>query len=84
MKFNINEKVRVRLTQRGKALHREDHAKFWAHLGDKAPQYIPPREDESGWSEWQMWHLMQDFGPHITLGSQPPFETEIEIPTAAR
>ncbi len=80
MRFNVNDKVRVRLTEHGKTLHREDHAKFWAHLGKKEPPYISPGEDENGWSEWQMWALMQDFGPHMTLGSPVPFETEIEIP----
>jgi hypothetical protein len=28
-----------------------------------------------------MWDLMQTFGPHIRLGVEVPFETEIEIVT---
>ena len=80
MKFNINEKVRVKLTEHGRALHREDHKKLWAHLEQKAPKYTPPKEDAEGWSEWQLWELMQNFGSHIGLGFRTPFETEIEVP----
>jgi len=80
MKFNINEKVRVKLTEHGKALHREYHAKFLAHLGQKAPDYTPPKEDAEGWSEWQLWVLMQEFGPHMGLGFRTVIETEIEVP----
>lgn len=80
MKFNVNNKVRVRLNDYGRQLHREDHAKFWAHIGEKAPEYRPPDENADGWSEWQLWALMQDFGPHMGLGMVVPFDTEIEVP----
>lgn len=65
MKFNINNKVRVRLTPRGREI-----------LGRE--KYLRT-EDEFGWSTWQLWVLMSTFGEHVGLGFDPPFETEIEL-----
>jgi hypothetical protein len=43
---------------------------------------VPPKEDAEGWSEWQLWVLMQEFGPHMGLGFLAVIETEIEVPNA--
>lgn len=85
MKFNINGKVRVKLTDHGRAVHAADHALFWEKVGArKPPAYMPPTEDADGWSEWQLWVLMEAFGPHTHIGLNNCFETTIElvIPTA--
>jgi hypothetical protein len=67
MKFNINENVRVRLTESGRRILLESGRSI-------------PREDLNGWSEWQLWVLMEAFGPHLHIGVLPtPFETEIEL-----
>lgn len=83
MRFNINHNVRVKLTEDGRALHRKNHDDLVAHalsLGAKQGwDYRAPKEDADGWSEWQLWILMQEFGPHITHGAKLPFETTIEI-----
>ena len=84
MEFNINEKVRVKLTDHGRAVHADDHAAFWANTRlplKKCPAYTPPKEDAEGWSEWQLWILMEAFGPHIHMGFPNCFETTIEIVT---
>jgi hypothetical protein len=78
MKFNINHDVRVKLTDRGMSLHKESHDKFWAQFEREAPKYTPPKEDADGWSTWQLWTLMHDFGPYISM-FDTPFETEIEL-----
>lgn len=78
--FNINNYVMVKLTPQGRYLHRKAHHEFMASL-PRIPDltYTPPAEDEEGWSKWQLWHLMETFGPHISMGAEPPFETEIRI-----
>lgn len=76
MKFNINHKVKVRLTDIGRTIHRKD----FDQLGMKSLNYAPPEEDSRGWSEWQLWELMRLFGPHLYNGCCVPFETEIKIP----
>lgn len=68
MRFNINSPVRVRLTAKGRDYLRSAHNAFYL-----------PKEDENGWSDWQLWTLMQAFGPHVGPGFDNMFETEIEI-----
>ncbi len=85
MKFNINETVRVRLTDYGRAVLRDDWQSttniYYASPEQRAirGEYKPPKEDEHGWSEWQLWALMEAFGDHTGLGCRLSFETEIEI-----
>lgn len=79
IKFNINEYFRVKLTERGKQLHRDQHAALNARFPAALLKYTAPEEDGEGWSKWQAWHLMQTFGEHIGMGFDPPFETTIEI-----
>jgi len=77
--FNINELVRVKLTPLGREILASEARQFRrAHPQVKNP-YTPPKEDAEGWSNWILWRLMAQFGPHIGAGQQPPFETAIEI-----
>ncbi len=78
MEFNINDKVRVKLTDHGRKILKSDHDKFWKSIG-KEMVYTPPEEDSEGWSTCQLWILMQKFGSHMYLGGISPFETTIEI-----
>lgn len=56
--FNINDTVRVKLTDHGRRiLEGQTH----------------PKEDSEGWSEWQLWMLFQDFGGHVYWGCKAPF-----------
>ena len=79
--FNLNESVRVRLTDHGKRLYRQDwERKFKPYVAQGLQvTYHPPKEDAEGWSEWQLWHLMQEFGPHLHLGCNPPFDLTIQF-----
>ncbi len=80
MDFNINDKVRVKLTDHGRACLERNHVEFWAGIGRPAPYaYTPPTEDAEGWSEWQLWSLMHELGPHTSMGLSVPFETTIQI-----
>jgi hypothetical protein len=76
VRFNINEMVRVRLSPEGRLIHRRQHDELrrqYPSIG----KYTPPKADAEGYTRWQLWHLMQTFGPSITLGSKPPFEMEM-------
>lgn len=82
MKFNINEKVRVKLTDHGRAVHAADNDAFWSSIQHPSPPpYTPPKEDAEGWSEWQLWTLMEAFGKHTHIGCNNCFETTIELVT---
>lgn len=77
--FNINDTVRVKLTKIGHDIHRKKWDEVFAKYGDMYP-HRPPKEDKNGWSEWQLWVLMEYFGEHCSIGFDPPFETTIQIP----
>ena len=79
MKFNINDYVKVKLTEFGMDILRKQHKElkiFWPGL----PDFEPPKEDKDGWSEHQLWTLMSHFGHTLSNGGEVPFELEIEIP----
>jgi hypothetical protein len=84
MKFNINDKVRVRLTTFGRECHRRNYDDLTEMFRARVPKgtpwdYRPPAEDAEGWSEWQLWELMREFGAYLRNGVEVPFETTIDI-----
>lgn len=76
MKFNINDNVKVRLTEQGFIVHKKYYTQY---LVGSSFTYSPPKVDEEGFSTFQMWELMQIFGPYIYMGDKLPFHTEIQL-----
>lgn len=77
--MNINDFVKVKLTEYGKDILREKHENLRKRL-PKMWEYSGPIVDEEGYTKFQMWDLMKTFGPYMQLGNpQIPFETEIKI-----
>lgn len=85
--FNANHHVRVHLTDHGRAVHRRQHELLLGHLRavarDEFP-YVPPEEDEDGWSKWQMWSLLQTFGPHVWMTGELCFDLNIQFETETK
>ena len=79
MDFNINHKVRVKLTDEGREALKKRHRDFWSEVGRPSEPYTPPIEDAEGWSEWQLWCLMQELGAYFMLGVNAPIETTIQF-----
>jgi hypothetical protein len=79
IKFNINDSVRVKLTEAGRSQILKQHKDIY---GDRWQQY-PVRkieEDSKGWSEWQLHDLMNTFGEMLYMGNNKfPFAATIEI-----
>ena len=78
VRFNINHIVKVKLTGRGRRILKDNHNSLFSYH-PTTPEYHPVKEDDEGWSRWQMHSLMSALGGHAFLGSTPPFETEIII-----
>ena len=78
MKLNINSSVKVRLTDHGRKIHKQEADA----LGMGGRNYRPPVEDEQGWSRWQLWDLMSVFDHSIDMGCELPFETTIDVEPA--
>jgi hypothetical protein len=82
MIFNANKFVRVKLTDFGRMAHRKNYDALMSMMPEKAQraiEYQAPTEDAHGWSRWQLWQLMRDFGPWIRMGGEAPFEMDIDI-----
>jgi len=78
MIINMNDKVKVRLSDFGRQVHKQ-----WVQttMGGKF-KFEPRAQDDEGWSEWSVWELMQTFGPFMRMGMpQVPFvDNEIKVP----
>lgn len=81
-RLNMNEAVLIKIKQRGHEIMRERHEALRREFPTVGP-YRPPDVDANGYTRMQLWCVMQEFGPHITMGFEPPFETEILIPVTA-
>ncbi len=80
--FNINEWVRVKLTDRGREILQRNFHEVTERMPIHARMrrvFSPPKEDAEGWSEWQLHNLMETFGEHSGLGMVVPFHTEIQF-----
>ena len=78
--FNINNTVKVKLTEQGKKLLERDHNEFWGSRGIlRDHPYKPHEEDENGYVKFQLWSLMYQLGKYCILGCEPPFDTVILI-----
>lgn len=76
--ISLNDTVRVKLTDRGRQIHRNEHKELFSKLPVYRP-YKPPKEDRDGYSQWQLWSLMSTFGSHCNLGSEPPFDINMQV-----
>lgn len=79
VKFDINNFVRVKLTDMGKRILEKDSTRMV--FDNRIIKKFEVKEDSDGWSEWQLWDLMATFGEYMHDGCKVPFETEVEIPT---
>lgn len=80
--FNINDYVKVKLTEKGKYIyyhHFDDMNALILKTGGKPLNPIELEYDDEGYTKFQMWHLMEIFGKHLFNGYDVPFETTIKF-----
>ena len=65
--FNINDCIKVKLTDYGYKLHVSHYRKYFtdAHL----QQYCLPFRDKEGYTKYQLWEFMNIFGEHMYNGA---------------
>jgi hypothetical protein len=76
-RFNINDNIKVRLTDEGRKIHREAYARDIPEYMRATCPYLAPKEDADGWSQWQAWSFMSIFGAHMRCGVGLCCQTEI-------
>lgn len=75
--INLNEIVKVKLTDRGKDIfyHQLDEVnELIKRRGGKPLEPHMPKVDADGYTDFQLWRLMQLYGPHIGMGLPLPFD----------
>lgn len=70
--FNINDYVKVKLTKEGETI-------YTCHYRDIGIEPIKVPKDLDGFTNFQLWNLLQIFGQHIGMCTVLPFETTIQI-----
>lgn len=83
IEFNINEFVKVKLTEHGRKIlanqHNEYAIRYPKAFEVKTPNDFKENEDENGYTKFQLWSLMEKFGNHIGECKENCFETKILI-----
>ena len=74
VRFNVNDNVRVKVTDAGRKAYRAYHDQLGLNPDDYNLKVGP-----DGWTEMQLWEVMQYFGHATYNGCDVPFETEIEL-----
>ncbi len=74
--FNINEEVRVKLTDYGQQIHRS----YYVSIATSFP--VKDKEvDSDGYSRYQLWELMKIFGKYMdNIHNRDVFAIEILFP----
>ena len=75
--FNINEIVKVKLTQKGKLIYLEHQIEIQKRFNrDKIKIDVPlnAEVDSEGFSSFQLWRFMEIFGSHMYCGAEPIIE----------
>ena len=77
IKINLNETVKVKLTDYGKDVYYhqfDDLNKRIIKNGGKPIEPHFPKEDENGYCEMQLWGLMDLYGNYMSMGPQNVFK----------
>ena len=66
IRLNLNEPVKVKLTDLGKDIYFHRYDELDKKLGRKPTGHFPP-VDEDGYTEFQLWHFIELYGSHIGI-----------------
>lgn len=66
---NINDMIKVKLTEYGNSILEKDIANISGMLKNfNYPEYSPYHTDEDGYTEFTLWHFMRIFGSYFYNG----------------
>jgi hypothetical protein len=82
LSFNLNKVIRFKLTDQGLAIHRAD----WEEINSlsqgglaRLGPYQTPKVDDEGYTEEQMWKVMEIYGSAMGMGLGLPFDLTVLI-----
>ena len=68
MHLNLNDEIRVKLTERGKDIYYHQYDWFNTAFEIEVCKPSYPKVDEAGYTTFQLWRFMQLYGVHIGMG----------------
>lgn len=83
-KININDIVKVKLTDFGKEIYYHQFDELNASRGRAVIEPFYPKVNEDGYTSFQLWYLMDLYGRYLSItgtvdNNTLPFETTILI-----
>lgn len=66
---NLNERVRVKLTDYGKDIYYHQFDELNREAGKQVIKPRFPKEDENGYASFQLWDFMNIYGKYMILGA---------------
>lgn len=67
IRINLNETVKVRLTDLGKEIYYHQYDDFNNKQGRKICEPSFPKVDANGYSTFQLWEFMELYGEHFGM-----------------
>ena len=67
IRINLNEPIRVKLTDWGKEIYYHQYDSTNQIYGREICKPSLPKEDENGYTEFQLWCFMELYGTHIGM-----------------
>lgn len=79
--ISFNDKIRIKLTDVGRKMHRDWFTGLIAGAGCAVKDfpYVQPPVGEDGCCEFVLWEAANIFGPKLANGAEPPFEISCAI-----
>lgn len=68
MTINLNDRIKVKLTEFGKAIFVNQVKELNARLGQLIIKECAPDVDADGYSHFKLWDFIHTYGQHIQAG----------------
>lgn len=78
IQINLNEPIKVKLTDWGKEIYYHQYDRINQIAGREICKPKFPKEDENGYTEFQLWYFMELYGEHMGM-TQPNVIEPLEI-----
>ena len=67
VRINLNELIKVKLTDWGKEIYYHQYDRTNQIVGRKVCKPMFPKEDENGYTEFQLWYFIELYGEHMGM-----------------
>ena len=67
IRINLNEPIKVKLTDWGKEIYYHQYDRTNQIAGREICKPRFPKEDENGYTEFQLWYFMELYGKHMGM-----------------